>query len=35
VGLIRRRAKAEEDFVPQDIQTPFSLKIRESTLPAG
>ena len=31
VDLIRRRAKAEEDFAPQDVQTPFSLQIREST----
>jgi DNA-binding LacI/PurR family transcriptional regulator len=35
VGLIRRRAKAEEDFAPQDIQTPFSLQIRESTVTPG
>ena len=30
VELARRRI-AEEDFAPQDIQTPFSLQIREST----
>ncbi|MCW2886928.1 MAG: hypothetical protein QOE54_5387 [Streptosporangiaceae bacterium] len=32
VDLIRRRAEAGEQVAPQDIQTPFSLKIRESTV---
>ena len=33
VDLIRRRATSDEIFTPQDIQTPFSLEIRESTRP--
>jgi hypothetical protein len=31
VNLIRRRAKDNDQFPPQDIQTPFTLEIREST----
>jgi DNA-binding LacI/PurR family transcriptional regulator len=32
VELIRRRTNGEDSFPPQDIQTPFTLKIRESTI---
>jgi len=31
IDLIRRRIDSVEDFEPQDVQTPFSLQIREST----
>jgi DNA-binding LacI/PurR family transcriptional regulator len=31
VDLIRRRTEHGEEFAPQDVQTPFSLEIREST----
>jgi DNA-binding LacI/PurR family transcriptional regulator len=31
IDLIRRRIDSTEDFDPQDVQTPFSLQIREST----
>ncbi|HEY3607956.1 MAG TPA: LacI family DNA-binding transcriptional regulator [Pseudonocardiaceae bacterium] len=32
VDLIRRRVAGDEQFPPQDIQTPFALEIRESTI---
>jgi DNA-binding LacI/PurR family transcriptional regulator len=35
VDLIRRRAKDNDQFPPQDIQTPFTLEIRESTTGQG
>lgn len=31
VNLIRRRASSHDQFPPQDIQTPFSLEVRDST----
>jgi DNA-binding LacI/PurR family transcriptional regulator len=31
VGLIRRRLADGPEFAPQDIQTPFSLQVRQST----
>ncbi|HEX6346454.1 LacI family DNA-binding transcriptional regulator [Umezawaea sp.] len=31
VDLIRRRLKGGQDLEPEDVQTPFSLEIREST----
>ncbi len=32
VDLIRRRVAGDDQFPPQDIQTPFALEIRESTI---
>jgi len=31
VDLIRRRTEGGEEFAPQDVQTPFSLQVRESS----
>ncbi|MET1072331.1 MAG: substrate-binding domain-containing protein, partial [Umezawaea sp.] len=31
VDLIRRRIKGGQELDPEDVQTPFSLEIREST----